>query len=69
MGNPNGRPKGRAIGLPSLVVPAVIDKLIGNDRIGRLGDMLGAEVAIRVFILGESAPQPKLTLIQREDEQ
>jgi hypothetical protein len=64
MGNPNGRPKGRAIGLPSLVVPAVIDKLIGNDRIGRLG-----EVAIRVFILGESAPQPKLTLIQREDEQ
>jgi hypothetical protein len=53
--------KVRAIGLPSLVVPAVIDKLIGNDRIGRLGDMLGAEAAIRVFILGESAPQPKLT--------
>src|ERR1700726_1062623 len=25
------------IGLPSLVVPAVIDKLIGNDRIGSAG--------------------------------
>jgi hypothetical protein len=31
--------------------------------------MLGTEAAIRVFILGESAPQPKLTLIQREDQQ
>ena len=61
--------KVRAIGLPPLVVPAVIDKLIGNDRIGRLGDIPGTEAAIRVFILGESAPQPKLTLIQREDEQ
>jgi hypothetical protein len=61
--------KVRAIGLPSLVVPAVIDRLICNDRIGRLGDMPGTEAAIRVFILGESAPHPKLTLIQREDEQ
>jgi hypothetical protein len=61
--------KVRAIGLPSLVVPAVIDKLIGKDRIGRLGDIPGTEAAIRVFILGESAPQPKLTLIRRENEQ
>jgi hypothetical protein len=51
------------------VAPAVIDELIGNDRIGRWGDMPGTEAAICAFILGESPPQPKLTLIQREDEQ
>jgi hypothetical protein len=51
------------------VAPAVIDELIGNDRIGRQGDMPGTDEAIRAFILGEPAPKPKLTLIQREDKQ
>jgi hypothetical protein len=51
------------------VAPAVIDELIGNDRIGRLGDMPGREEAIRTFVLGQSAPRPTLTLVEREDEQ
>jgi hypothetical protein len=51
------------------VAPAVIDELIGNDRIGRWGDMPGTEAAILAFLNGEPAPKPKLTLIQREDEQ
>jgi len=51
------------------VAPAVIDDLIGNDRIGQEGDMPVTEEAIRAFILGKSASKPKLTLIQREDEQ
>jgi hypothetical protein len=32
------------------VAPAVIDELIGSDRIGRWGDMPGTEAAIRAFI-------------------
>ena len=51
------------------VAPAVIDDLIGNDRIGQEGDMPVTEEAIRAIILGKSASKPKLTLIQREDEQ
>jgi hypothetical protein len=51
------------------VGPAVIDELIGSDRIGRWGDMPGTEAAILAFLNGEPAPKPKLTLIQREDEQ
>jgi hypothetical protein len=38
------------------------------DRIGVLGDMPLTEEAIRAFVPGQSAPKPKLTLIQREDE-
>jgi hypothetical protein len=45
------------------VAPAVIDELIGSDRIGRWGDMPGTEAAILAFLNGEPAPKPKLTLI------
>jgi hypothetical protein len=46
------------------VPPAVIDELIGNDRIGRWGDMPGTEAAILAYLNGEPAPKPKLTLVE-----
>lgn len=43
--------------------PGFIDALIGNDRIGKLGDMPGAEEAIRAYVDGEPAPKPDLKLV------
>ena len=53
-------PRDRVFALSSRQVPpAVIDELIGNDRIGRWGDMPGVEAAILAYLKGEPAPKPK----------
>jgi hypothetical protein len=48
------------------VKPDVIDRLIGTDRIGRLGDMPGTEEAIRAEMEGRLPRRPTLTLISEE---
>jgi hypothetical protein len=40
-----------------------IDDLIGNDRIGQLGDMPGTEDAIRAHMEGKPAPKPDFKLV------
>jgi putative DNA primase/helicase len=50
------------------VAPAVIDDLIGADRIGRCGDMPVTEAAILAYLMGQPAPQPRLTLVQSDHE-
>jgi hypothetical protein len=45
----------------------VIDKLIGNSRIGELGDMPGTEAAIRAAMNGEESPATRLHLVHSED--
>jgi hypothetical protein len=61
-------PRDRVYALSSHEVPpAVIDQLIGDDRIGRLCDMPGIEEGIRAYINGEPAPKPKLTLVEPDD--
>lgn len=44
-----------------------IDALINGDRIGRLGDMPGAEAAVRAFMDGRPAPKPIVHLVRPDD--
>jgi len=41
-----------------------IDELIGQSRIGTLGDMPGAEAAVLAHVNGEPDPRPKLKVVQ-----
>jgi hypothetical protein len=45
-----------------------IDRLIGDSRIGKLGDMPGAEAAVRAFLDGEPPPETKLTIVPKDDD-
>lgn len=46
----------------------IIDALIGNSRIGELGDMPGTEAAIRAAMNGDEPPATKLHLVHSEEE-
>lgn len=51
------------------VPDGVIDALIDGCRIGRLGDMPGAEAAVRAFRDGEPAPKPALQVVHNSPQE
>lgn len=46
-----------------------ITDILGTSRVGRLGDMPGAEAALRAYIDGEAAPRAKLTVVPVADDE
>lgn len=50
------------------VASGVIDAVLGEDRVGYLGDRPGVEAAIRAFLAGEPPPpRPQLTVVPSGD--
>jgi hypothetical protein len=59
----------RVFQVSALISHAEIDRLIGDSRIGRIGDMPGTEARIRARLAGEASPKgPVLAVVKGDGE-
>ena len=59
----------RVFQVSALISHAEIDQLIGDSRIGRIGDMPGAEAAVAAALQGEAPPKgPVLAVVKGREE-
>lgn len=59
----------RVFQVSALISHAEIDRLIGDSRIGRIGDMPGVEAAVRARLAGEAPPAgPAPQVVKGDDE-